>query len=157
MTLTGPLATAGKKSYTESRSKNRPTRRRALKYDLVPAEDNFHRIDGFLMIPNSLFTDRPYRDLPGDGKLLYGRLLGLLRLSASDATGRWRCGGRPCVSISQTTAGKLLGCDRAKAARLFAALESCGLLQPAGERKTGRAHRYYLNLPRPREPNEKAV
>ena len=58
------------------------TRRCHLNHELVPAEENLNRIDGFLMIPSSLLTEQPYRELPGESKLLYGHLLGLLRLSA---------------------------------------------------------------------------
>ena len=36
-----------------------------------------NRIDSFLMIPASLFAEEPYRSLPSESKLLYGRLLGL--------------------------------------------------------------------------------
>ena len=57
-------------------------RRCQLNHELVPAEENLNRIDSFLMIPASLFAEEPYRSLPSESKLLYGRLLGLLRLSA---------------------------------------------------------------------------
>ena len=62
-------------------------RRCQLNHELVPAEENLNRIDSFLMIPASLFAEEPYRSLPSESKLLYGRLLGLLRLSAQDTTG----------------------------------------------------------------------
>lgn len=55
-------------------------RRCHLNHELVPAEENLNRIDGFLMIPSSLLTEQPYRELPGESKLLYGHLLGLLRV-----------------------------------------------------------------------------
>ena len=58
------------------------TRRCHLNHELVPAEESLNRIDGFLMIPSSLLSEEPYRKLPGESKLLYGHLLGLLRLSA---------------------------------------------------------------------------
>ena len=80
------------------------------------------------MIPSSLLSEEPYQELPGESKLLYGHLLGLLRLSAQDTTGRWKANGRPCVSLSRASAGRLLHCQREKAAGLFAALERCGLL-----------------------------
>ena len=41
-----------------------------------------------------------------------------------------------------------------KAAGLFAVLEACGLLQPVPGQPNGKARRYYMNLPRPKEPNE---
>lgn len=82
------------------------------------------------MIPSSLLSEEPYRELPGESKLLYGHLLGLLRLSAQDTTGHWKANGRPCVSLSRASAGRLLHCQREKAAGLFAALERCGLLEP---------------------------
>ena len=104
------------------------------------------------MIPSSLLTEQPYRQLPGESKLLYGHLLGLLRLSAQDTTGK--ANGRPCVSLSRASAGRLLHCQREKAARLFAALERCGLLEQVPGQSIGKARRYYLNLPRPKEPNE---
>lgn len=129
-------------------------RRRHLNHELVPAEENLNRIESFLMIPGSLFAEDPYRGLPSESKLLYGRLLGLLRLSAQDATGRWKAGHRPCVSLSQASAGRLLHCQREKAAGLFAALEACGLLELVPGQPNGKARRYYLNLPRPKEPNE---
>ena len=100
------------------------------------------------MIPSSLLSEEPYRELPGESKLLYGHLLGLLRLSVQDTTGRWKANGRPCVSLSRASAG------REKAAGLFAALERCGLLEPVPGQSNGKARRYYLNLPRPKEPNE---
>ena len=106
------------------------------------------------MIPSSLLTEQPYRQLPGESKLLYGHLLGLLRLSVQDTTGHWKANGRPCVSLSRASAGRLLHCQREKAARLFAALERCGLLEPVPGQSNGKARRYYLNLPRPKEPNE---
>ena len=81
------------------------------------------------MIPSSLLSEEPYRELPGESKLLYGHLLGLLRLSAQDTTGHWKANGRPCVSLSRASAGRLLHCQREKAAGLFAALERCGLLE----------------------------
>ena len=59
------------------------------------------------MIPSSLLTEQPYRQLPGESKLLYGHLLGLLRLSAQDTTGHWKANGRPCVSLSRASAGRL--------------------------------------------------
>ncbi|RAW51847.1 hypothetical protein [Faecalibacterium prausnitzii] len=68
------------------------------------------------MIPSSLLTEQPYRQLPGESKLLY--------------------------------------CQREKAAGLFAALERCGLLESVPRQSNGKARRYYLNLPRPKEPNE---
>ena len=129
-------------------------RRCHLNHELVPAEENLNRIDSFLMIPSSLLSEEPYRELPGESKLLYGHLLGLLRLSAQDTTGRWKANGRPCVSLSRASAGRLLHCQREKAAGLFAALERCGLLEPMPGQPNGRARRYYLNLPRPKEPNE---
>lgn len=103
------------------------------------------------MIPSSLLSEEPYRGLPGESKLLYGHLLGLLRLSAQDTT---KADGRPCVSLSRASAGRLLHCQREKAAGLFAALERCGLLEPVPGQSNGKARRYYLNLPRPKEPNE---
>jgi hypothetical protein len=106
------------------------------------------------MIPSSLLTEQPYRQLPGESKPLYGHLLGLLRLSAQDTTGHWKANGRPCVSLSRASAGRLLHCQREKAARLFAALERCGLLDQVPGQSIGKARRYYLNLPRPKEPNE---
>jgi len=106
------------------------------------------------MIPSSLLSEEPYRELPGESKLLYGHLLGLLRLSAQDTTGHWKADGRPCVSLSRANAGRLLHCQREKAAGLFAALERCGLLEPVSGQSNGKARRYYLNLPRPKEPNE---
>lgn len=106
------------------------------------------------MIPSSLLTEQPYRGLPGESKLLYGHLLGLLRLSAQDTTGHWKAEGRPCVSLSRASAGRLLHCQREKAAGLFAALERCGLLEPVPGQSNGKARRYYMNLPRPKEPNE---
>ena len=106
------------------------------------------------MIPSSLLTEQPYRQLPGESKLLYGHLLGLLRLSAQDTTGHWKADGRPCVSLSRASAGRLLNCQREKAAGLFAALERCGLLEQVPGQSIGKARRYYLNLPRPKEPNE---
>ena len=111
-------------------------RRRHLNHELVPAEENLNRIDSFLMIPSSLLSEEPYRGLPGESKLLYGHLLGLLR------------------SLSRASAGRLLHCQREKAAGLFAALERCGLLEPVPRQSNGKARRYYLNLPRPKEPNE---
>lgn len=96
------------------------------------------------MIPSSLLSEEPYRELPGESKLLYGHLLGLL----------WKANGRPCVSLSRASAGRLLHCQREKAAGLFAALERCGLLEPVPGQSNGKARRYYLNLPRPKEPNE---
>ena len=72
------------------------------------------------MIPSSLLSEEPYRELPGESKLLYGHLLGLLRLSAQDTTGHWKANGRPCVSLSRASAGRLLHCQREKAAGLFA-------------------------------------
>ena len=102
------------------------------------------------MIPSSLLTEQPYRQLPGESKLLYGHLLGLLRLSAQDTTGHWKANGRPCVSLSRASAGRLLHCQREKAAGLFAALERCGLLEPVPGQSNGKARRYYLNLPRPK-------
>lgn len=89
-------------------------RRRHLNHELVPAEENLNRIDSFLMIPSSLLSEEPYRGLPGESKLLYGHLLGLLRLSAQDTTGRWKADGRPCVSLSRASAGRLLHCQREK-------------------------------------------
>ena len=129
-------------------------RRCQLNHELVLAEENLNRIDSFLMIPASLFAEEPYRSLPSESKLLYGRLLGLLRLSAQDATGHWKAGHRPCVSLSQASVGRMLHCHREKAAGLFAALEACGLLQPVPGQPNGKARRYYMNLPRPKEPNE---
>ena len=64
------------------------------------------------MIPSSLLSEEPYRELPGESKLLYGHLLGLLRLSAQDTTGHWKANGRPCVSLSRASAGRLLHCQR---------------------------------------------
>lgn len=129
-------------------------RRFHLNHELVPAEENLNRINGFLMIPSSLLSEEPYRELPGESKLLCGHLLGLLRLSVQDTTGRWKADGRPCVSLSRASAGRLLHCQREKAAGLFAALEGCGLLEPVPGQSNGKARRYYLNLPRPKEPNE---
>ena len=106
------------------------------------------------MIPSSLLSEEPYRELPGESKLLYGHLLGLLRLSVQDTTGHWKANGRPCVSLSRASAGRLLHCQREKAAGLFAALERCGLLEPVRGQSNGKARRYYLNLARPKEPNE---
>ena len=107
------------------------------------------------MIPSSLLSEQPYRELPGESKLLYGHLLGLLRLSAQDTTGRWKADGRPCVSLSRVSAGRLLHCQREKAAGLFAALERCGLLEPVPGQSNGKARRYYMNLPRPKEPTRR--
>ena len=76
------------------------------------------------MIPSSLLSEEPYRELPGESKLLYGHLLGLLRLSVQDTTGHWKANGRPCVSLSRASAGRLLHCQREKAAGLFAALNA---------------------------------
>lgn len=129
-------------------------RRRHLNHELVPAEENLNRIDSFLMIPSSLLSEEPYRGLPGESKLLYGHLLGLLRLSVQDTTGHWKADGRPCVGLSRASAGRLLHCQREKAAGLFAALERCGLLESVPGQSNGKARRYYLNLPRPKEPNE---
>ena len=104
----------------DARSQSPPpthnTRRCHLNHELVPAEENLNRIDGYLMIPSSLLSEDPYRQLPSESKLLYGHLLGLLRLSAQDTTGRWKANGRPCVSLSRASAGRLLHCQREKAA-----------------------------------------
>ena len=146
--------TTGKEGCQKPKSATNPYPRCHLNHELVPAEDNLNRIDGFLMIPSSLLSEEPYRELPGESKLLYGHLLGLLRLSVQDTTGRWKADGRPCVSLSRASAGRLLHCQREKAAGLFAALERCGLLEPVPGQSNGKARRYYLNLPRPKEPNE---
>lgn len=81
----------------EAKVRHQPiiTRRCHLNHELVPAEENLNRIDSFLMIPSSLLSEEPYRELPGESKLLYGHLLGLLRLSAQDTTGHWKANGRP--------------------------------------------------------------
>ena len=78
---------------------------------------NLNRIDSFLMIPASLFAEEPYRSLPSESKLLYGRLLGLLRLSAQDTTGHWKAGHRPCVSLSQASVGRMLHCPPGEGSR----------------------------------------
>ena len=75
-------------------------------------------------------------------------------LNRIETTGHWKAGHRPCVSLSQASVGRMLHCHREKAAGLFAALEACGLLQPVPGQPNGKARRYYMNLPRPKEPNE---
>ena len=106
----------------DARSRSPPPthnpRRCHLNHELVPAEENLNRIDSFLMIPSSLLSEEPYRELPGESKLLYGHLLGLLRLSVQDTTGRWKANGRPCVSLSRASAGRLLHCQREKSRRI---------------------------------------
>lgn len=92
----------------DARSRSPPPthnpRRCHLNHELVPAEENLNRIDSFLMIPSSLLSEEPYRELPGESKLLYGHLLGLLRLSVQDTTGHWKADGRPCVGLSRASA-----------------------------------------------------
>ena len=104
------------------------------------------------MIPSSLLTEQPYRQLPGESKLLYGHLLGLLRLSAQDTTGHWKANGRPCVSLSRASAGRLLHCQREKAAGLFAALERCGLLEQVPGQSNGKPGGITSICPGPRNP-----
>ena len=113
-----------------------------------------NRIDSFLMIPASLFAEEPYRSLPSESKLLYGRLLGLLRLSAQDTTGHWKAGHRPCVSLSQASVGRMLHCHRRRQPGCLPRWKPAGCCKPVPGQPNGKARRYYMNLPRPKEPNE---
>ena len=108
------------------------------------------RVTGLYSFGSS-FCALPLLPLALGGK---SHLLGLLRLSVQDPTGHWKADGRPCVGLSRASAGRLLHCQREKAAGLFAALERCGLLESVPGQSNGKARRYYLNLPRPKEPNE---
>lgn len=139
---------------SQSPSPTHTPRRCHLNQDLVPAEENLNRIDGFLMIPSSLLTEQPYRELPGESKLLYGHLLGLLRLSAQDTTGRWKANGRPCVSLSRANAGRLLHCQREKAAGLFTALawNAAVCWSPCRDSPTERSGGITSTCPGPRNP-----
>ena len=83
-------------------------RRCHLNHELVPAEENLNRIDSFLMIPSSLLSEEPYRELPGESKLLYGHLLGLLRLSAQESQRQALCEplAGQCGAIAALPAGE---------------------------------------------------
>lgn len=121
---------------------------------LVPAENNLNRITGFVMLPSELFEEKQFQNLSCDAKVLYGKLLSLLRLSCMNTDGQWRSNGRPFVSLSRKSAGYLLHCRRDTAARAFEELERCGLVEAIPQVQRGKAKKYYINLPRPKQPNE---
>ena len=64
----------------DARSRSPPPthnpRRCHLNHELVPAEENLNRIDSFLMIPSSLLSEQPYRELPGDPNFIQALLDG---------------------------------------------------------------------------------
>lgn len=81
----------------------------------------------FYRIPKALFADSCFREISLSAKMLYGMLLDRMTLSTRNA---WQDGdGQVFVYFTLEEAQEQLGCGHSKAVRLFAELESSGLIR----------------------------
>ena len=87
---------------------------------------NFKYVGGFIQIPKILFTDKKYKSLPSESKLVYGLLLD--RTSLSESNGWIDKDGRVFVYYSIKELSEILGFGRDKIIKLLRILEESGLL-----------------------------
>ena len=76
----------------------------------------------FYRIPKSLFTDRRFRNLSAEAKILYGLMLDRMGLSVKN--GWIDQNGHVFIYFTLENAMEYLGCGHGKAVRLFAGLDT---------------------------------
>ncbi len=89
----------------------------------------------FYRIPKILLTDRRYKDVSLEAKVLYGLLLDRMGLSARN--GWLDDNGRVFLYFTQEEAMSMLDCGKDKATNLFRELEGIGLMK---RKKQGQGH-----------------
>lgn len=95
----------------------------------------------FYRIPKILLTDRRYKGVSLEAKVLYGLLLDRMGLSARN--GWLDDGGRVFLYFTQEEAMTMLDCGKDKATKLFRELESIGLVERKKQGQ-GRPTRIYV-------------
>ena len=89
----------------------------------------------FYRIPKILLTDRRYKGISLEAKVLYGLLLDRMGLSARN--GWLDDNGRVFLYFTQEEAMAMLDCGKDKATKLFRELEGIGLIE---RKKQGQRH-----------------
>ena len=95
----------------------------------------------FYRIPKVLLTDRRYKSVSMEAKVLYGLMLDRMGLSVRN--GWLDCEGRVYIYFTLEDAMQMMGCGHNKAVKLFAELDSIGLIERKKQGQ-GRPTRIYV-------------
>lgn len=109
----------------------------------------------FYRIPKVLLTDRRYKNVSMEAKVLYGLMLDRMGLSVRN--GWLDEGGRVYIYFTLEDALAMLGCGKDKAVRLFKELDKDGGIGLIERRKQGQgkpARIYVKNFTPPPEPEQ---
>ena len=94
----------------------------------------------FIRIPNELFQNPYYGDLPAESKLLYGFLLDRASLSRANGEKWLTPDGQVFVIFTVGQIRERLGCGKNKAIQLMQSLEAAKLIQRSRPKKDGPYH-----------------
>lgn len=83
----------------------------------------------FYRIPQMLITDKRFKKVSSDAKLLYGLLLDRIGLSYQNPDRFVDDSGRTFIYFTRETTMELLNCGKEKAAAIFQELEKVGLIE----------------------------
>ena len=109
----------------------------------------------FYRIPKTLFTDRRYKNVSMEAKVLYGLMLDRMGLSVRN--GWLDSEGRVYIYFTLEDALAMLGCGKDKAVRLFKELDKSGGIGLIERRKQGQgkpAQIYVKNFTLPPDPEK---
>ena len=109
----------------------------------------------FYRIPKTLFTDRRYKNVSMEAKVLYGLMLDRIGLSVRN--GWLDEGGRVYIYFTLEDALAMLGCGKDKAVRLFKELDKDGGIGLIERRKQGQGKPtriFVKNFTPPPEPEQ---
>ena len=83
----------------------------------------------YYRLPKLLFTNKIFRNMSSDAKILYGLMLDRMSISQKN---KWiDSENRAFIIYSQQEAMEMLGCKENKAINLFKELEAIGLMEPS--------------------------
>ena len=83
----------------------------------------------FYMIPQLLFTDKKFKKISTDAKVLYSLLLDRTGLSFVNKDRFTDDDGRTYIYFTRDTAMEMLGCSKDKSAAIFKELDEIGLIE----------------------------
>lgn len=83
----------------------------------------------FYMIPQLLFTDKKFKKISTDAKVLYSLLLDRTGLSFANQDRFTDNDGRTYIYFTRDTVMKMLGCSKDKSAAIFKELDEIGLIE----------------------------
>lgn len=109
----------------------------------------------FYRIPKVLLTDRRYKGVSMEAKVLYGLMLDRMGLSVRN--GWLDDEGRVYIYFTLDDALAMLGCGKDKAVRLFKELDVSGGIGLIERRKQGQGRRVFTSRTSPCRQNPKSV